>query len=39
MTSVTVALTILIVAFLTLWVLLNVLLEYQRGVVFFLGCF
>lgn len=39
MTSMTVALTILIVTFLTLWVLLNVLLEYQRGVVFFLGRF
>jgi regulator of protease activity HflC (stomatin/prohibitin superfamily) len=34
-----IAITILIFALLTLWAALNILLEYQRGVVFFLGRF
>ncbi len=34
-----VVITILVFAFLTLWAILNVLLEYERGVVFFLGRF
>jgi regulator of protease activity HflC (stomatin/prohibitin superfamily) len=35
----TIAIPILIFALLTLWAILNVLLEYERGVVFFLGRF
>ncbi len=34
-----VAIAILLFALLTLWAVLNILLEYQRGVVFFLGRF
>lgn len=34
-----VVITILVFAFLTLWAILNILLEYERGVVFFLGRF
>ena len=34
-----IAITILIFVLLTLWAALNILLEYQRGVVFFLGRF
>ena len=35
----TIAIPILIFALLTLWTILNILLEYERGVVFFLGRF
>ncbi|HZA28839.1 MAG TPA: slipin family protein [Gammaproteobacteria bacterium] len=35
----TIAIPILIFALLTLWAILNILLEYERGVVFFLGRF
>jgi regulator of protease activity HflC (stomatin/prohibitin superfamily) len=35
----TIAIPILVFALLTLWAILNILLEYERGVVFFLGRF
>jgi regulator of protease activity HflC (stomatin/prohibitin superfamily) len=38
-TDITVAATLLVFAVLILWSILNILLEYQRGVVFFLGRF
>ena len=38
-TDITVAATLLVLVLLVLWTILNILLEYERGVVFFLGRF
>ncbi|MCG3202097.1 MAG: hypothetical protein NFCOHLIN_01972 [Gammaproteobacteria bacterium] len=38
-TDITITATLLVLALLVLWTILNILLEYERGVVFFLGRF